>query len=185
MPDPIQDLFDLLLREGGSSYHGEQVTQLEHALQAARAAEQAGASAALITAALLHDVGHLLTADTTRANARGEELGHEAVGADYLARWFPEAVTEPIRLHVPAKRYLCRAEPGYHAGLSAASAASLRVQGGPMTEAEAGQFRAHPHFEAALALRRWDEAAKVPGLATPDLRHFRQYVDGTTRGPDR
>ncbi len=98
---------------------------------------------------------------------------HEEVGARWLAPFFGPEVIEPIRLHVPAKRYLCFAEAAYRASLSAASLASLRFQGGPFTPEEAERFRRGPHAEAALALRRWDEAAKVPGLATPSLAHFR------------
>jgi gamma-butyrobetaine dioxygenase len=163
---------DILEAQGGSAYHGEAVTQLEHALQAAALAEQAGAAPELVAAALLHDLGHLLVADEP-------EAAHEELGARWLAHYFPPAITEPIRLHVPAKRYLCAAEPSYLQSLSAASLASLRVQGGPFTPEEARAFREGPHAEAALALRRWDEAAKVPGLATPDLEHFRPYLEQT------
>lgn len=170
MTDPIGDILDILERLSGSAYHGEPVTQLEHALQAAAAAERARAGPELVTAALLHDLGHLLP-------PVGEEVAHEDIGARWLARHFPEAVTEPIRLHVPAKRYLCFAEPNYLRSLSDASRASLRVQGGPFTAAQAEDFRRGPHAAAALDLRRWDEAAKVPGLATPGLDHFRRYLE--------
>jgi gamma-butyrobetaine dioxygenase len=172
MDNPIRDLMDILEAQGGSAYHGEAVTQLEHALQAAALAEQAEAAPVLVAAALLHDLGHLLPADPS-------EAAHEELGARWLARFFPPAVTEPIRLHVPAKRYLCYAEPAYLKGLSAASLTSLRVQGGPFTEAEARAFREGPHADAALALRRWDEAAKVPGLPTPGLEHFRPFLEQT------
>jgi phosphonate degradation associated HDIG domain protein len=166
MEDPIGAILDLLERQGGSAYLGEPVTQLEHALQAATAAERAGAAPALVAAALLHDVGHLLPAWVSPA-------AHEEVGAWWLAPFFGPEVIESIRLHVPAKRYLCFAEAAYRASLSAASLASLRLQGGPFTPEEAERFRRGPHAEAALALRRWDEAAKIPGLATPGLAYFR------------
>jgi gamma-butyrobetaine dioxygenase len=176
MTDPIAAIVDLLEQLGGSAYLGEPVTQLAHALQAAAAAEQAGAPPALVAAALLHDVGHLLPA----AESPGT---HEEVGARWLARFFGPEVVEPIRLHVPAKRYLCFAEADYRAGLSAASLVSLRVQGGPFTAQEAERFRRGPHAEAALALRRWDEAAKVPGLATPGLAHFRPCLEAVLLSP--
>ncbi len=170
MTDPVDAILDLLELLGGSAYHGEPVTQLEHALQAATAAERAGAAPTLVAAALLHDVGHLLPATDAPA-------AHEEVGACWLAAFFGPEVVEPIRLHVPAKRYLCFAEADYLAGLSAASLASLRVQGGPFTPSEAEDFRRGPHAAAALALRRWDEAAKVPGLATPGMAHFRPFLE--------
>jgi gamma-butyrobetaine dioxygenase len=178
MSDPITDILELLERLGGSAYYGEAVTQREHALQAAAAAEESGAPPALVAAALVHDVGHLLAGEEADAAV---DRAHEEVGARWLARWFGPEVTEPVRLHVPAKRYLCFADEHYHAGLSAASRASLRLQGGPFTREHAEQFFAGPHAQAAVALRRWDEAAKVPGLATPDLEHFRPYLEQTLR----
>src|SRR5271166_4029808 len=112
MTNPIDDALELLERLGGSAYCGEPVTQLEHALQAAAAAEQAAAPPALVTAALLHDIGHLLVGDAAAAEV---DAVHEEVGACWLARWFGPDVTEPVRLHVPAKRYLCYADHAYRA----------------------------------------------------------------------
>jgi phosphonate degradation associated HDIG domain protein len=177
MPAIITELLDLLERRGGESYYGEAVTQKEHALQAATAAERERAGAALIAAALLHDIGHLWADPSATAATENRDAGHEEVGAHRLAAYFPAEVTEPIRLHVPAKRYLCFAEPGYLAGLSPASLASLRLQGGPFTAEQARRFREHPHAEAALTLRRWDEAAKRIDFPTPDLDHFRRYLE--------
>jgi phosphonate degradation associated HDIG domain protein len=183
VPDIIADLLVLLENHGAGLYGGEAVTQREHALQATHAAEQAGADAALITAALLHDIGHLLPASYVGDGDKPYDLRHEMSGADWLARQFPPEVVEPIRLHVAAKRYLCYGESEYWQGLSPASQASLGVQGGPFTADEAAQFLAQPHARAALALRRWDDAAKVPGLRTPEVRHYRRYLEAalTTR----
>jgi gamma-butyrobetaine dioxygenase len=178
MTVPVSDILELLEQKGGSAYYGEAVTQLKHALQAALAAEQAGAPAALVAAALVHDVGHLLAAEPADAAV---DLAHEEVGARWLARWFGPDLTEPVRLHVPAKRYLCFADRHYRAGLSAASQASLQLQGGPLSAEQAQRFLAGPHAEAAVALRRWDEAAKVPGLPTPGLEHFRPYLQQALR----
>ena len=184
MADIITELLDLLDRHGGTLYVGEAVTQCEHALQAAFAAEQVGAAPALIAAALLHDIGHLLPASHVGNGQKDYDLRHEVSGADWLAHHFPPEVVEPIRLHVAAKRYLCRAEASYRQGLSPASQASLRVQGGPFTAGEALAFLTHPHAQAALALRRWDEAAKVPGLETPDVWYYRRHLESVlTRGP--
>jgi gamma-butyrobetaine dioxygenase len=177
MTDRIRDLFG---ERGRAAYLGEAVTQEEHALQAAWAAEKDGAAASLIAAALLHDVGHLLH-DLDYAAERGVDDCHEERGRLWLEEHFPPEVCEPVRLHVAAKRYLCAAEAGYFEGLSPASVLSLDLQGGPMTEEEATAFRAGPFAAAAVALRRWDEEAKIPGLATPPLEHFMPYLESAAR----
>jgi gamma-butyrobetaine dioxygenase len=159
----LDRLAALYADRGGAQYDGEAVTQLEHGLQAAALAEAEGAGDAFIAAALLHDVGHLLGAD--------DRSPHETL-ADAALAGFPQAVTAPVRLHVAAKRYLCAVDDGYLLSLSPASVRSLHRQGGPMTEAECREFEAHPHFAAAVRLRRWDDRAKTPGLATPPFAHF-------------
>jgi [1-hydroxy-2-(trimethylamino)ethyl]phosphonate dioxygenase len=167
----------VVLRKAGQGHYGESaVTQLEHALQCATLAERDGASPALIAAALLHDIGHLVNPDDRRATARDEDGEHEQTGAEYLARWFAEDVTRPVYLHVAAKRYLTATDPAYAATLSPASALSLRLQGGPFSSEAARRFAAQPGAEAAIRLRRWDEGAKEQGAATPPLDHFRQYL---------
>lgn len=172
-----QQVLRLLGQRGGSQYGQEAVTQEEHALQAALLAEQAGSPAALIAAALLHDLGHLLHRLPDDAPAQGIDDRHEALAARWLAERFPAEVTEPVRMHVDAKRYLCTVEPAYRDQLSAPSLRSFHLQGGTMTALEVEQFRNSPHAPAAVALRRWDDAAKVPGLATPDRLHFAQYIE--------
>lgn len=177
--DPVFALFDA---RGHESY-GESISQLEHALQCGQCAERDGAGAALITAAVLHDVGHLLHRDTAAAYAAGDDDHHEAIAAKVLVRHFGPAVVEPVRLHVAAKRYLCRVEPGYHDGLSETSRMSLGLQGGPMSAAEAEAFAAGPHADAAVRLRRWDDEAKVPGLRTPPLDHYRLIAESCALPP--
>jgi phosphonate degradation associated HDIG domain protein len=185
--DAINFVVRLFKQRGGAAYIGEAVSQTEHALQTAWAAEQAGVGDALVAAALLHDVGHLLhdlPEDCARA---GVDDAHEERGARWLARHFGPEVAEPVRLHVAAKRFLCATDPSYAGRLSEASLRSLRLQGGPFTPEEAAQFRAHPHAEAALMLRRLDEQAKAPGLGTPDLEHFRPRLEAARaarRNPD-
>jgi phosphonate degradation associated HDIG domain protein len=177
--DPVTKIARLFHERGGSEYGGEAVTQLEHALQAAMLAEDEGAGPALVAAALLHDVGHLLHDLPDDAPDRDIDDHHEALAARWLAKRFGPDVVEPVRLHVPAKRYLCATESGYLEALSPPSLQSLRLQGGPMTPDEALRFESSPHFESALRLRRWDEAAKVPGLPTPGLEHFLERVRGS------
>lgn len=169
--DPCDDLEDLFHRRGQLAY-GEAVDQLAHALQAAMLAEQQGEGPAMITAALLHDIGHLLHEDAAAALAIGDDDAHEALGVHHLARWFGRDVLAPIALHVEAKRYLAATEPGYYEQLSPVSRRTLAIQRGPMVAAEIAAFAANPHAAAAIRLRRIDEAAKVAGLPTPDLRHY-------------
>ena len=172
----IDTLFNYM-EDRGQSFYDEVVTQLEHALQCAALAQRNNASPTLITGALLHDIGHIILDEHSAREAfLDTDLSHEAVGAQYLAPFFPDAVTTPIRLHVPAKRYLCTTDPSYHDGLSEASKRSLRVQGGTMSDAEREVFEQIPHFEDALVLRRWDDLAKVKGLDTPELETYRDIV---------
>lgn len=176
--DVLDAILGLLAARGDSGYGGEAVSQREHALQAAHFARLAGGGPALVVAALLHDVGHLLHDLPDDAPDRGVDDRHEDRAARWLARRFGPEVVEPVRLHVAAKRYLCAVEPGYHEALSVPSRVSLRLQGGPMSPDEAERFAAGPHAAAAVALRRCDDAAKVPGLAVAGIE---EYVDAIER----
>jgi [1-hydroxy-2-(trimethylamino)ethyl]phosphonate dioxygenase len=178
--DPIAALAALFERHGDQVY-GEAVTQLEHALQCAHAAERDGAPPALITAALLHDVGHMLHDDPGGALQRGIDDRHEVVGATWLTQWFGNDVVRPVALHVVAKRYLCLVDAGYTASLSPVSLRTLALQGGPMRDSEAQSFAATQHAAAAVQVRRWDEVGKLPDLATPDLAHFLAIARGCLR----
>jgi len=172
---------EIIEGKGHRLYGLSAINQRAHALQAAWLAEQAGCDAALITACLLHDIGHLVH-DLGEDPARdGIDDKHEELGQAWLARWFGPAVTEPVRLHVAAKRYLCAAEPDYFTKLSPDSVRSLALQGGPMSEAELAAWRGDPHARAATMLRRFDEAAKVKNLATPPVAHFLPYVAACER----
>lgn len=173
--DPTDEILALLARGDRDLYSGERISQLEHALQCAWFAEQAGAPTALVVATLAHDVGHIL-AGGEYAAARGVDGRHEESGADFLARRFGPEVSEPVRLHVAAKRYLCAVDPAYFDRLSPASVRSLALQGGPMSPQEVEAFEASPHAEAAVRLRQWDEQGKIVGLRTPGLEHFRPMV---------
>lgn len=174
--DPIDHLLALLAELGAGRYGGEEVTQLAHALQCATFAQREGASDSLVAAALLHDIGHLVNPRDESATLRGVDAAHEKVGAGYLARWFGPAVSAPVAQHVAAKRYLCQAEDGYLARLSEESLRSLALQGGPFAADQSAAFLAQPYAADAVALRRWDEAAKDPAMATPDLEAFRPML---------
>jgi [1-hydroxy-2-(trimethylamino)ethyl]phosphonate dioxygenase len=173
----IDEVFSLFLDRGQGAYFGEVVTETEHALQCAHLAEGSGAGSELIAAALLHDVGHLLHGLGEDIAEQGRDGRHEEGGAAWLARHFGPAVVDPVRLHVAAKRYLCAVQPDYHAGLSPASRLSLGLQGGPFTPDEVRRFEQEPWFRSAVAVRRWDDVAKVPGLAVPGLEHYRKHLE--------
>lgn len=162
----IEGIEDWLRDRGAAMYGGEAVTQLEHALQCASLAKTDGAAPELVTAALLHDICHL--AD----DLDDRDHPHGPTGAAMLQELFPPSVTEPVRMHVEAKRYLCAIEPLYWSGLSDASKRSLMWQGGPFTPDEAAAFISQPHAESAVCLRRWDDAAKVPGAVTTPLDEY-------------
>jgi phosphonate degradation associated HDIG domain protein len=155
----------------GAEHYDEELSQLAHALQTAALAEQAGSADALVVAALLHDVGHLLEVQATRRSepASGVDRRHETTGARYLSGLFGAEVTGPITLHVAAKRYLCAIDAAYHDTLSEGSRRSLERQGGPMAPDEVAAFEQEPGFEDAVALRRWDDLGKVDGLAVASL----------------
>lgn len=169
--DRIEEIIALMTTRGGQWYGREAITLEQHSLQSARLAELEGAPPALVAAALLHDIGHLLAkADTGEGQARDDR--HEAIAAGYLARVFGPDVVEPIRLHVDAKRYLSATEPGYRAALSPASVRSLGLQGGALAPGEADAFRAQPHAADAIRLRRWDDLAKDPTAKTGSARDY-------------
>jgi len=170
-------IFERMESDGGAMYGGEPVTQLSHALQCAHLGEKAGAGAMLVTAALLHDYGHLINEDDAVAATQGRDLLHEDIAADYLSKWFPRDVTEPIRLHVPAKRYLRAVDETYFAALSPASVQSLAVQGGQFSDREATEFIARPFAQDAVQLRIWDDQAKNPERLVPGLAHYRALVE--------
>ncbi|MEL6205625.1 MAG: phosphonate degradation HD-domain oxygenase [Pseudomonadota bacterium] len=171
----------LLARRGGEEYAGEPVSQLEHALQCAALAEAEGAGPALVAAALLHDIGHLFDDNPDAVAAAGIDTRHEDVGEAWLAHWFGPEVTEPVRLHVDAKRWLCAREPGYLDALSPASVRSLALQGGPFSPEEADAWLARPHADAGLRLRRWDDAAKDPAAVTQTLAYYLDIAESVMR----
>jgi gamma-butyrobetaine dioxygenase len=180
---PVDRIAQLFADEGLRNYLGEEVSIATHMLQAGALAESSGAPEYLVAAALLHDVGHFEAVGRRQADGRQLEridFQHQDTGANWLAQWFPEEVTEPVRLHVMAKRYLCTVEPGYFARLSPASVHTLSLQGGPLTDPQAREFEGLPHASAALAVRRWDEAAKDPAVSTPPFEHFRQLLTEVT-----
>ena len=168
----LADIELLFARHGGGQYSGEPVTQLEHALQTAHLAEQSGADDALVTACLLHDLGHLLNEQGETPSLRGIDDTHQYFALPFLRALFPDALLDSIKLHVDAKRYLCQANPAYFAKLSDDSKRSLVLQGGVFSAEQAAAFIAQPGARDAVMLRQWDDLAKQAELRTPSLAHF-------------
>ena len=168
----LEDISLLFARRGAEQYSGEPVTQLEHALQTAHLAEQSGAGDELVTACLLHDLGHLLNDQGETPSLRGVDDTHQTFALPFLRGLLPDGVLDPIRLHVDAKRCLCATRAGYHARLSDDSKRSLQLQGGIFSEAEAAVFLNQSGARDAVMLRLWDDLAKQSGLGTPPLAHF-------------
>lgn len=172
----LMKIDSLFSERGDSEYHGESVTQLQHALQTAWQAEKDGHPASVIAAAMLHDVGHFLHHHGEDYLDKNINDRHEEMAARFLKHAYGPAVTEPVRLHVLAKRYLAATRPGYRELLSPASAKSLELQGGPMSHEEVAAFERESHFAIAATVREYDDLAKVEALETPSYGHFRRYL---------
>ena len=168
----LADIEKLFRDHGGIAYSGEPVTQLEHALQTAQLAEIEEAPIELVTAALLHDLGHLLNLQGDSPSARGIDDQHQYFAIPFLRPLFRPMVIEPIRLHVDAKRALCALEPEYYEALSEDSKRSLTLQGGVFSKEGTQAFLDKPHARESMRVRRWDDAAKVAGAPTPPLEHY-------------
>ena len=176
----ISEIVQLLSSRATTWYGQEAVSQLEHALQCASLAEKSNESSETVVAALLHDLGHIVSPDRpndmpTDTLPSKDDL-HQFLALPFLRSLFPDAVLEPIKLHVDAKRYLCAVDPSYWADLSPASKHSLELQGGVFDEQQLRAFEDLPYYAEAVRLRRYDDLAKVPGHQTPDLAHFEQLM---------
>ena len=173
----MDELLGIYGRRGAESYFGEPVSVTEHGLQCAHFAACAKAPDALVAAALLHDVGHLIEAAPELIDDWTADAHHELCGARWLAARFGPEVSEPVRLHVAAKRYLCAVDGGYTQLLSAASVRTLQLQGGVMSGAEMAAFETEPYHRQAVQIRRLDDCAKIAGLSTPDFRHYAALLE--------
>lgn len=176
--DKLQGLFDAIAT---TSYLGEPVTIAEHMLQSAACAKRDGAGDALIAAALLHDVGYYVDPNPDNENETDQKKRHDKAAARLLASVLPPAVTEPIRLHVDAKRYLCAVEPSYYDKLSDASIHTMSLQGGIMTNDDADVFAGEPYSDDAVRMRRWDEEGKDPDVDVPGFETYRAMLERLVR----
>jgi len=180
--DFLNHLSGWFTTHGAQADSSQRLSNADHMLQTAAAARAADADNVLIAACLLHDIGHWLHSGPVDAMKRRRDDRHEDIGARYLAPYFADPVTRPIALHVAAKRYLCATEPDYFQKLSPASVRTLEHQGGPMDAAEIAAFRTIPDHENAIAIRRWDEYGKVPGLHVPTFDDYRPMLRGLMTG---
>ena len=161
-----------LFRTAGDDREGETVTHLEHALQCAALARRDRADDEVVVAALLHDVGHLW-----RAGVDEEAQHHGRRGGELLRPFVPARVAWLVEYHVLAKRYLCTVDPRYATRLSAASARSLAQQGATLGTEERLSLETQPWFADAVRIRRWADAAKVPGAVCPPLADYRTLLE--------
>jgi [1-hydroxy-2-(trimethylamino)ethyl]phosphonate dioxygenase len=171
------DIIAIYRARGAQGYYGEPVSMTEHGLQAAHFAQASGAAPPLVLAALLHDIGHLLETVPELIEDWRVDAHHEQLGARWLAHAFGDEICEPVRLHVPAKRYLCATDAGYFAQLSAASVHTLKLQGGPMAAHEVAQFERERYWREAVQVRQWDDQGKVAGLVTAPLEAYAPLID--------
>ena len=169
-------LGDIFERRGGEEYLGEPVNMAEHMLQGATIAEQSGQDEAIIVAVLLHDIGHFTSEFGTFDMNDTEDRHHEKAGAKVLVGFFPAAITDCVRHHVTAKRYLCATKPDYLKRLSDASVHSLKLQGGPLSLEEVAEFEKNPHLREIIQVRWLDDAGKRDGMTTPSFSHFAPMV---------
>ena len=181
--DTIVDDISRMFETKGSASYGEDVTQLEHMVQSGYLAAEEGYDNEVVIAAFLHDIGHICVEHNGEASmGKFGARRHEHIGADYLrARGFSEKIAILIEAHVEAKRYLTHKYPEYLSKLSEASLATLKYQGGPMSETEAAAFEAGPHFDLCIKMREWDDAGKRSDLNLVDISPFidrvRAYLD--------
>ncbi len=175
----IGDIFE---RRGGEEYLGEPVTMAEHMLQGAHFAEKAGEPEVIIVSALLHDIGHFTSEFGTFSMDDTEDKLHEEAGAKVLGSFFPTLVTDCVRHHVSAKRYLCATKPEYFKRLSKASVHSLNLQGGPMNEGEVKEFEKNPNLKEIVKVRYYDEAGKRSDLETQPYSYYAPMVQRIVDG---
>jgi [1-hydroxy-2-(trimethylamino)ethyl]phosphonate dioxygenase len=176
------EIFAIFAQRGSGAYYGECVTMTAHMLQSAFFATQEAAPPRLVLAALLHDIGHLIEAVPADIADWTTDAQHEVIGSRWLERRFATEITDPVRLHVPAKRYLCATDRDYLGRLSSASVHTLKLQGGPMSPQEVRAFESEPFFREAVRVRRWDDQGKVAALRIPPLQAYRSLIESESVG---
>ena len=178
----VDELVEIYVSKGLETFEGDRITsQTAHGLQAATIAEAEGASAAMIAAALLHDIGRIINPKDREITDSGGDAKHEEVARTLLEPHLGPAVTRPIKWHVAAKRYLVATDPDYSKKISPGSKRSMAGQGGVLGDREAQAFIAQPYAREGVALRRWDDRAKSPDAQTPPFEHFVPYIEACVK----
>jgi len=172
----VHDIMNVF-RQRGHCQYGEDVTELQHALQCAEFACQFGESNGIILSCLLHDLGHMLHDLGEDIAGHGVDARHEDLGAELLRDIFPPEIVAPIRLYVAAKRYMCWRDATYADGLSPSSLFSLKLQGGQMSDIEAAEFESEPCYKTAIQVRRYDDMAKVHDMQTAEFESYRELME--------
>ena len=175
----MQQIVDEIINKyqnNNSLYIGEKVTITEHMIQTAMLAEENHSSESLICACLLHDYGHFIIEDPDRLVSKSIDGKHEDIGFNFLNNYFRSEVVEPIRLHVQAKRYLCR-KKSYRSALSEASKVSLKLQGGIMSDAEKEKFTSLKFHHDAILLRKYDDDGKIPNTKIKKIEDYRNLIN--------
>ncbi len=176
--DTVVDfIFDLFARRGAEEYMGESVSMAQHMEQSAACAAADGAPDEIVIAALLHDIGHFVGDFPIDSLENGVDNRHEEAGAKFLEKFYPPSITEPVRLHVAAKKYLCAVDDRYFGHLSAASIQSLQVQGGPMNRAQIEAFESNLYHQDAVKIRLYDDDGKVAGLDIRPVESYREKLE--------
>ena len=159
-----------------SLYIGERVTISEHMIQTAMIAEKSKTPKSFICACLLHDYGHFIIEDPDQLVSKSVDGKHEDVGFNFLKNYFKPEVVEPIKLHVQAKRYLCR-KKSYWNTLSEASKVSLKLQGSVMNDDEAKKFISFKFHDKAILLRKYDDEGKIPNTKIKKIEEYRDLIN--------
>tara|TARA_B100001029_G_scaffold169474_1_gene164434 strand:- start:197 stop:733 length:537 start_codon:yes stop_codon:yes gene_type:complete len=154
-----------------SLYIGEKLTIPEHMIQSAMLAEKSKCNDNLICSCLLHDYGHFLIENPDNLVKINKDGEHEAIGYEYLKKFFKKEIVEPIRHHVLAKRYLARNKK-YFNFLSEASKISLKLQGGVLNDKESKEFKKKKYFKNSILVRKFDEAAKKTNIKMKSIDSY-------------
>jgi putative nucleotidyltransferase with HDIG domain len=133
--ETVRTLLSFIDAQGKGDYIGEAISQVDHSLQAAALAKDAGSDDETVLAALLHDIGRFIPSagDMPKMIAPdGTFVGiesHEITGEKYLRSiGFSDKICQIVGAHVWAKRYLTATEDGYWEALSKSSKVTLEFQ---------------------------------------------------------
>ena len=163
-------------KTNNSLYIGEKITISNHMIQTAMLAEKDNSPKSLVCSCLLHDYGHFIIENPDLLVSKLLDGKHEYLAFKFLNKYFKPNIVEPIKLHVQAKRYLCR-NKSYWSSLSEASKVSLKLQGGVMKDKEAKKFISLKFHEDAILLRKYDDDGKIPNIKMKTIEDYRNLIN--------